>query len=197
MNFESLLSMLLTSTAVSGVVAFLLKKWLEHSFNAKLAELELKNRMRAHEHQIRFTRFDQSVTNAIEGAYELVCEYTDAISAVIKVAYLSPADLQKEYAVTEEIAHKFLDYMRRKSIYLPKNIADQLVLTRDSLRDEYMRVLERNRRSLSETESEIPKSPALTWVFEKSGWQTTSSNLMHALQELVREHLSQFVPTQN
>ncbi|QTC00523.1 hypothetical protein JYG33_03380 [Alcaligenes sp. SORT26] len=197
MNFESLLSILLTSTAVSGSVAFLLKKWLEHSLNAKLAELELKNRMRTHEHQIRFTRFDQNVTSAIEGAYELVCEYTDAISAVINAAYMSPAEVQKEYAATDEIAQRFLEYMRRKSIYLPKDIADQLVLTRLSLRDEYMTVLERSRRNLSETDSEVPKIPALIWMFEKSGWQRKSNTLMHELQELVREHLSQFVLKKN
>lgn len=191
MIINTLLAVVATSILSSGVVAFLLKKWIEHSFSARLAEIEATNRMQAHEHQIRFTRFDEKVTAAIEGAYEIVCEYSGALRSAIQQAYAEgPEAASDSFTQTEEIARKFHGYMQRQSIYLPAGMADKLRSTRLALRDALTDEL--NDLRVHQDRGDKPKS-ILVGSYKNAGLLEICDELMVELQEMMRKHLSQFV----
>lgn len=93
----------------SGLAVFVLKKLVEHSFNVRVAKLEAQAKIQALEHQVRFTRFDNQVALAIEGAYGLICSYSEAVSDAVN--HLGVADEQADQALLdkpEQVANEFL-----------------------------------------------------------------------------------------
>lgn len=186
-----ILAVIVTSAFSNGIVVFLLNKWIEHSFSARLAEIEVKNKILAYEHQVRFTRFDERVASAIEGAYEIVCEYSDALKGAVRYAYDEKGDAGKDsLAQTEKIAHKFRSYMQRQSIYLPPDLAEKLHDTRLALRDSLTEELIESR---AYKDRNGKPTTILVGLYKNAGLQEKLDELMVELQEMVRGHLNQFV----
>ncbi|PIG09936.1 hypothetical protein [Comamonas sp. 26] len=191
MTFDTFLTMAFTSLVSSGLAVFLLKKWVEHLFSARLAKLETENRMRAHEHQIRFTRFDEKLAHAIEEAYESVCAYTEAVQHSVRVMHEQGIDAAKDSVKnTDELAFEFMNAMRRNAIYLPEGITNKLRETRYALRDAYSAELFYFRdKQAGETEA---VSSVIKGVYRNAGLRDSCDKLMLELQCMLREHLSRF-----
>lgn len=186
MEFSFLLKFAAVSLASSGLAVFIAKRWIEHSFGARLAKIEAENRLREHEHKIRFTRYDEKVTSAIEGAYEIVCEYSDAARLLVAESHLEDERLKTLYQEVEAVAKRFDQYMRRQSIYLPENMADELLRTRGLLREEFGASLEKMSMSKAREKS------ILFSVYEEARLKKEFDALMHGLQKMIRKHLQQF-----
>jgi hypothetical protein len=190
-TLDLLISTLLTVIVSSGAMTLLLKKWIEHSFHKRISKMEAEQRLRAHEHQVRFTRYDEKLTLAIEGAYELVCDYADELKALVEKAIQGEAKLEDSVAL-DLLAEKFNKFMRRQSIYLPSDITVKLNETRQKLRDlvneELMRTREFNQRAKDGEQV----SRALEWVYRRDGIENRCGIIMSDLQSMAKAHLNRF-----
>ena len=194
MSIEFFLIVQAVIVALNCIAIFFIKKNIEHGFSARLADLEAKNRMQALEHQVRFTRFDEKVTSAIEGAYSLVCEYSDTIGRIIEQSYLDKEKAGEEYKRLVELADRFRMYMQRESIYLPTDIADKLILTKSLLGNEFRQSIEAYmERTSKKNEEGVPSISILTSIGEKEALQRKCDALMFDLQKMVRTYLSKFI----
>lgn len=193
MTFDTFLTMAFTSLVSSGLAVFLLKKWVEHSFSARLAKLETENRMRAHEHQVRFTRFDEKLTNAIEGAYELVVKYSELISDVVRKANDGNIEQADEHGLNQA-ADQFNQFMQRQSIYLPLALADKMCETRSALRDVVHVELVKARDLAERRASGEAPTTILTGLSREAAVKDECNAILLELQEMTRVHLSRFVP---
>lgn len=195
MILETVLLAIVSSLLSGGAVGLVAKKWLDHSFNVRLGAIEAKYRMQAYEHQVRFTRYDEKVATAIEGAYSLVCDYCEAIHEVVKKAYDQGRNLPEgEFAIPDEVAIKFSQFMQSHSIYLPEDISKKLILVRCGLRDAFQEELI--------AMGEVMRAPddqnisiALNGMYRKTSFRDTTDQLLAELQSLARSHLSKFALT--
>lgn len=153
--------------------------------------MEAKQRLRAHEHQVRFTRYDEKFTLAIEGAYELVCDYADELKALVEKAIQGEATHEDSMAL-DQLAERFNKFMRRQSIYLPSDITIKLNETRQKLRDlvneELIRTSEFNQRA--ENGEQVSRS--LEWAYRRGGIENKCEIIMSDLQSMAKAHLSRF-----
>ena len=184
---------LLITILTSGGVSFLLKKWFEHSLDAKIKVIQTQLDMKSYEHQVEYSRFDARRTLAIEGAYELVCEYSEMVTKVVEQLYLDGAGAsQDSWDRTEAIAKKFSSFMLRHSIYLPEDIVEKLKEVRFDLRDAYQEELNNFRTHQHQMAEGKKMSPFLLSLFRGSGLQRRCEDLMAELQKMVRDHLCKF-----
>ena len=180
----------MTSALSSGLVVFLSKKWIEHSFNARLSSIEAKNRILAYEHQVGFTRYDEKVASALEGAYALVCEYRESVNKTIESVSTNKEELADQCCTeTEKVAARFNEYMMRNSIYLSTEMAAKLRETRLALRDAYQEALHDYRKTVDQQGKPLS---ILAWVYASPDLQGKCDELMLELQALVRSHLGRF-----
>ncbi|AZR94605.1 hypothetical protein BBB39_13065 [Bordetella trematum] len=184
MIFETMLAAIGSGVVSGGAVGVIAKKWMDYSFSVRLAEIEAKNQILAHEHQVRFTRYDEKVTEVIEGAYAIVCEYLDAITEALSKAAASGG--QGELEPPEAVSRRFATFMQRQSIYLPEDVAQKLVSVRAELRDAYAQQLTRLRNG-----SELSGS-VLDRVYRNAEFQRQAEDILWDLQELARQHLRRF-----
>jgi hypothetical protein len=190
MDINTLIAVLMTSALSSGLVVFLSKKWIEHSFNARLSSIEAKNRILAYEHQVSFTRYDEKVASALEGAYALVCEYRESVNKTIESAFTNKEELADQFCKeTEMVAARFNQYMMRNSIYLSTEMVAKLRETRLALRDAYMEALHDYRRKVDQQGKPLS---ILVWAFMNPAISDECEALMLELQALVRSHLGRF-----
>ena len=194
MTIDSFLGVFLTAVLSSGVMAFFLKKWIEHSFHTRISKMEARQKRDALEHQVRFTRYDEKLTLSIEGAYELVCEYADALKKVVEKSILGTA-VHEDQTALDVVADRFSQYMQRQSIYLPPDIAKKLIETRAGLRNLANEELSKS----SELESRVANgeqvSRIMALTFRRQQVKEKCEDVMTDLQTLVREHLSRFAAT--
>lgn len=192
MNLETILAVIGSGAISGGAVGLIAKRWMEHVFNVRMSEIEARNRILAQEHQVRFTRYDEKVAFAIEGAYALVCEYSEAINEAIRVTYESGFDGATDaLALPDGVADKFMKFVRLHSIYLPENITEKLVSVRFGLRDAYMEELGKLKVA-DEKDGGIKGLSFLHRVYVTHGMKQNTEKIMVDLQGLAREHLSRF-----
>lgn len=153
--------------------------------------MEAEQRLRAHEHQVRFTRYDEKLTLAIEGAYELVCDYADELKALVEKAIQGEAKLEDSVAL-DLLAEKFNKFMRRQSIYLPSDITVKLNETRQKLRDLVNEELIRTREFNQRAKDGEQVSRALEWVYRRDSIENRCGIIMSDLQSMAKAHLSRF-----
>lgn len=192
MRFDDFIAIAFTCLFSSGLAMFFMKKWIEHSFNARLSNMEAISRIQALEHQVRFTRYDGNVALALEGAYALVCTYSENVQNAVQAIY-SPDEESANAAVNmvEQTAREFEKFMHRQAIYLPQAIALKLRETRIALRDAYASELEESRKTAHQ--KPMVYSPLLKGTYQTGKLRSVCDDLLLQLQEMLREHLSRFV----
>lgn len=192
MTFDIFLSAVMASIFSSGLAVFVLKKLVEHSFNVRVAKLEAQAKIQALEHQVRFTRFDNQVALAIEGAYGLICSYSEAVSDAVN--HLGVADEQADQALLdkpEQVANEFFDFMRRNAIYLPPDIYKKMQEVRLGMRDAYSAELKIHRSRAAKDKG--ARSVFLSSLYSSETLRATCDALMTDLQSMLQKHLSRFI----
>lgn len=185
MSNEFLVVVLAVIGAIQGGLVIYLTKLIAHNFQVKLSSVEAGNTMQTLEHQVRFTRFDEKVAVAIEGGYELVCEYRDAVMSVISQSHEDAETFNEAYKQVPVVSKRFNSFIQRQSIYLPEELAGKMNEIRIKLRDEYNASLGKMRNRTDKT--------ILYSIFEGGNLERKCDALMFELQKAVREHLNQFV----
>ncbi len=181
------------ASTVLGVLVYGPKKWIDSFFDRQLHRFQAELTRSNLEHQIRFTRLDAKLAMALEGAYELLCDYSIMSSKVVSHAYTErEEETATSYEQWESLANEFNSFLLKHSIYLPEEIALRLGNTRLALRDALSRRLDTWREYKDRKGEGSASSPLLKSWYESSDMQSECAELMSDLQKLVRAHLAQF-----
>lgn len=181
--------------AIAGIslLRVLPQKWVDYVFERQIQSWKAALERQNTEHRISFTRLDAKVSEAIESAYELVCEYAEITAQLIEDAYMhDEADMKALYEQIETLAKKFNTLILRQSIYLPVEIAKQLKATRQSLRDEYVKELVSIREFKTKKENGESVSTVLSQIYTTASMRARNEVLLESLQCLAKEHLRRF-----
>lgn len=178
---------------VLAALAYVPRRWVDGLFDRQMEKVKAELLRTNFEHQIRFTRLDEKLTLALEGAYEILCEYATLSSQLVNQVYVENEEVYKPaYEQWESLANDFSSFMLKQSIYLPEDIALRMGSTRLALRDALVKRLDTWREFKDNEGVGRVSSPFLKGLYESSGMRSECAELMNDLQKLARSHLARF-----